>query len=149
MTPKWFRTDPPHSVTLQAYVDRITADLRSHHDTTSRMLQEEIDRRIGELTRERDARFTEIAKRVETANEALNIRLEAMNEFRASMREQAATFVRQDTITALDAAIADRLDKVEAALDRARGRMSVYAGLLAAIVAVITIVTLVINHIKL
>lgn len=120
MTPKW-RHDGDH-IPVRAYIDRTLDDLRHYHDTSVRMIQEEIDRRISEIIRERDARLKEVSTRTDT------------------LAAQAA---------AKDELLLDRIDRVEAVLERARGRQVVYAGMLGAVVAVLTIATLLANHIKL
>ena len=107
---------------LAAYIDRALDDLRHYHDTTVTMIQDEIDRRISEIIRERDARLKEVTARTDT------------------LAHQAA---------AKDELLLDRIDRVEKVLERQRGRQVVYAGLLGAGVAVITIATLLANHIRL
>jgi hypothetical protein len=133
---------------IRDYVDARISDLRAQHFSDIAMVQAEIDRRVAEIIRERDARFRKLTDGIKTASAALDHRLEAMNEFRAQMREQGTSYVRRDMLDVFGQAVNARLDHVEAAPERARGRMSVYAGLAAAAAAAVAIITLAANHIR-
>jgi hypothetical protein len=132
-------------VPLRDYVDARLADLARYHDTTLRAIQDEIDRRLAVMTHDIEARFGSLTAAADAAASAVDARLERANEFRDAMRDQAA----HKTDTGEFRALADRVDKVEQAMDRQRGRMAVYAALSGLILVGIAILTLAVNHIRL
>ena len=82
------------------------------------------------------------AEALDKAVESMDRRLEGMNEFRASLRDQASTFVRLDTFDALrDRVIAiEKLDiKGEG---KSLGQGAVIAAIIAAVGFVLTLLTL-------
>lgn len=132
-------------VSLRSYTDQRITDLTRYHDATVTALQEEIDRRLSVMTEAVDQRFAVMGEQTAGAATALDARLERMNEFRDAMKDQAARMVDTDLFKAL----ADRVDNVERALDRQRGRMTVYASLSGVVLVLIAIATLIINHVRL
>lgn len=123
-------------VSLRSYTDQRLTDLARYHDATVTGLQDELDRRLAVMTDAIDQRFGAIATQTSASAAALDSRLERMNEFR-------------DADTDLFKALAERVDNVERALDRQRGRMTVYASLSGVVLVAIGIATLIINHVRL
>lgn len=78
-----------------------------------RLLVDSLDRRIDQRFIDLEVRTTThdelLAKAIEKAENTMNSRLEGMNEFRASLRDQAATFVPR----ALYDVLLDRVTKLE------------------------------------
>lgn len=135
-------------VTLRDYVDRGLADLARYHDKTLGDVQAEIDRRFGEVQRETEGRFREQATATRAATAALDKRLDSMNEFRNAIRDVTDRKVDADLYRAATDAILARLDRAESALDRQRGRMGAYVAVSAFLVTAVTVLTLVLNHIR-
>lgn len=136
-------------VPLRDYVDRGLADLARYHDKTVGSIQEEIDRRLSEVQRETEGRFREQATAVAAATAALDKRLDGMNEFREQIRDTTAHKIDGDLFRQVTDALMARVDVAEAALERQRGRMSAYATISAVLVTAVTVLTLVLNHIRL
>ena len=135
------------AVPLRDYVDRGLTDLAKYHDVTVSGIQAEIDRRLGEIQRETDLRLSQQAAAVAAATAALDRRLDAMNEFREQIRDTTARKVDTDLYRQASEQIGARLENIESMLDRARGRMSAYAAVSAFLITVVTVLTLVLNHI--
>jgi hypothetical protein len=110
--------------------------IRDYVDRAVDFLQAEIDRREASRTRA-----------VEKAEEDINRRLSAMNEFRAAMADQAGRMVTRDAADKQHAALADRLDKIEAAVDRQRGRQAAYAAIITITGVIVSIAVLIVTHV--
>ena len=136
-------------VPLRDYMDQGLADLARYHDATVDAIQSEIDRRLGEVQRETESRFREQGTALNAASAALDRRLEGMNEFREQIRDVTARKVDDSLVRQTTEALAARVDAAEAALERQRGRMSAYATISVILVTAVTVLTLVLNHIRL
>ena len=136
------------TVPLRDYVDRGLADLARYHDATVAAIQDEIDRRIGEVQRETESRFREQATALAASSAALDRRLESMNEFREQVRDTTARKVNEDLFRQVTEALAARIDLTEATLERQRGRMSAYATISAVLITVVTVLTLILNQVR-
>lgn len=97
-----------------------------------RTLMDERDRRYGE-------RFDASQKAVEKATAALERRLEGMNEIRAAMSEQAATFLPRTEYDTAHDALVTRVTELNDRMNRAEGSregVRLSAGALVAILGV-------------
>jgi hypothetical protein len=135
-------------VTLRDYIDRGLGDLARYHDAGITGLQTELDRRLGEVQRETEGRFREQAAAVLAATSALDKRLDAMNEFRESVRDITGRKIDADLFRQTTDALLSRLERAEAALERQRGRMGAYAAVSVFLVTAVTVLTLVLNQIR-
>ena len=83
-------------------------------------MREYIDDKIAAMKCQIDAHFKALDKAQDLSTRILETRLEGMNKFREENRELTNTFVRRREHEMLD----DRIDKVEAKLDRQEGKAS-------------------------
>jgi len=87
-------------------------------------LKEHLESRLGELGRYTESRLCSIEKATEVAKVAMERRLEGMNEFRDTLKDQAARFVTQQEFDArLDPLLA-RISALERSESRAEGKAS-------------------------
>jgi hypothetical protein len=135
-------------VPLRDYVDRALADLTRYHDRDTASLQAEIDRRLGEAQRETESRFREQAAAALAATSALDKRLDAMNEFRESIRDTTARKIDTDLYRQTVDSLTARMEAIEATQDRQRGRIAVYSAAGSILIVVVAILTLILNHVQ-
>lgn len=115
-----------------------TADVSMRDYLDARML--DLWRALDERQRLNEALVTSQEQAIKVARQALEQRLEGMNEFRAQLTRQAGEFASREMLEARFASLSDRIDGNS---DRVQGlelRIAYYvgaAGVLGAIVAVI------------
>lgn len=96
----------PTPAVTQGYVDR--------HDVS---LKEYFDMRLEQMDKALDARFIAQEKAIDTASEASERRLNAMNEFRASLEDQSKTYATLAEFVAFKAMIKLELDQIRSSVD--------------------------------
>lgn len=82
-------------------------------DDTNISLREYFDMRFNNLEKALDERFLAQEKAIMVANEASNKRLEGMNEFRESLKDQATRFATRDELNSLSLLISTKLDGID------------------------------------
>ena len=87
-----------------------------------------------------DTRLEAIAKETATAARAMERRLEGMNEFRDTLRDQASRFVTRDEVTAQVKANSDAIAELRTFKDRLEGKASVSAVYVAYAISIVSIV---------
>lgn len=133
---------------LLHYIDGRFASVEREISTRHELGEAEIDRRVGALKEAAD-----------TATAELKQRLEGMNEFRAALSDTVSRTVTREAFEAAIGTLSDRvdqrvdgniarLDSIERALDRQRGRQLAYASIAAVATAILTIFILVAGHIQ-
>jgi hypothetical protein len=134
---------------LLRYVDRRCDDLAAASRERHESAEAEIDRRVSSIHDE-----------IRVAQTALEHRLDAMNEFRGTLADQAARNVSTElfttTVDALNAArdaglgaLADRVAALETQAARERGRSTGVTAVIAAVGLVATVTTLIILFVHL
>jgi uncharacterized protein YukE len=142
---KWRPGTLGETVTLRDYVDARLTDLARYHDVTVADIQAEMDRRLANSQRESDQRFAEAQEGIKATATALEHRFEGLNQWRQQSADRENAFATKDLL----ATLAQRIDTIEAALDKQRGRQAVYAASLGLIVAVAAVITLLVGHFQL
>jgi hypothetical protein len=90
---------------------RSTDPARGSSEGTDVSLREYLHAEIQAVERRSEARFESMQRAVDLALEATERRFEGVNEFRATLSDQAANFVTRDAMTALG-------EKLQASIDR-------------------------------
>lgn len=105
---------------LDAAMDRRFADTDKKVDHLENTIQVQVDRRFGDLS-----------VQTELARQSMEKRLDAMNEFRDQLREQATRFVSRDELNLVSAhneesqnRCADAVQKLASRIDLMQGRDS-------------------------
>ncbi len=120
------------------------------HKQMHDMSQTAIDRAYIELEKQHAL----VQRAVDKAEATINERLQGMNEFRAALGEQSATFVRRDHLDTVLASVADRgddrlhalntiIDRLEAADARMENKWANLEGRMYAISAVLFVFTVI------
>jgi len=78
---------------------------------TVETLRQHTDQRFDDMARLLDERFTSQTKAIDKALDAVERRFEGVNEFRQTLTDQAATFVRQDVAEARFAQVAEASER--------------------------------------
>jgi hypothetical protein len=91
--------------------------LHDLHARDLRLMQEELDRRLGDLRQLLAERLAAQNAALEKVDSALAVRFESVNEFRKTLSDQTGTFVTRQELTAM-------LDTVRAAADRNQDRLN-------------------------
>jgi hypothetical protein len=93
-----------------------------------------VDRRFEDNAKLYDERTKASETALRAATAAMDRRLDAMNEFRDQLRDQASTFVSRIELKALD----DKIDLIQRSQDQAEGRRTVTAAAISAGVSLVT-----------
>jgi hypothetical protein len=113
-------------------------ELKMNKDSVS--LKEYFDNKFKELRDYIDIRFTSIDKATILAQESLDVRLESMNEFRNSMKDQTAQYITRTEHRSLLDKICIQIQALEKISDRQEGKASQKSVTYAYIIAVISMI---------
>jgi len=83
-----------------------------------------------------DLRFTETQRAIDKAEATMNERLTGMNEFRATLKDQSATFVTRAELTLIMNKIQTNLDELNKIRDVATGKASQTSMIIAIIISI-------------
>ena len=115
-------------------------------------MKEYIDHRFDELKEYMNVRFNHIDVATKLAQENLNLRLEGMNEFRNSMKDQASSFITRAEhniiISKLDASLSQLREDSAMARGAASQTSVIFAYILTMLAIGIGVAGLVINFMK-
>lgn len=89
-------------VTLQTYFERLMEELIKSNE-----------RRFEEVEEKMDMRFKMNQIAIDKAETAVNIRLENMNEFRNSLKDQAVSFMTKSDYDTKHQLLVDKIDSVQ------------------------------------
>lgn len=110
-------------------------------------LKDYLDGRIEEMDNRFKDRFDEISANVVKAEHQLNHRLEGMNEFRESLRDQASKFMTRTEYEYAHKALDDKVRSMELAKANFEGRAASVAGLVSVAVSIVVgVVIFIVSH---
>ena len=124
-------------VSLRDYVDQSVVETRKY-----------FERRNDELGRFFESRIESLERATRTASDQMDKRLEGMNEFRETLREQAATFVTRTELEARKEMVDRELKALEKYKNQMEGKasqlqanISLAFSLVALVLAIVKLVT--------
>ena len=110
-------------------------------------LRDYFDQRLEEMNCRFKQRFEEVDSNVHKAEDQLNHRLEGMNEFRSSMKDQAATFMTRSEYDYAHRNLDEKIRAMELAKANFEGRAATISGLVSVAVSIVTgVVIFVVSH---
>jgi cysteinyl-tRNA synthetase len=115
-------------------VDRRMANSSWTIDT----LKEHLESRVDALTDHVAAKLDYSEKAVDKAEQQMNARLAAMNEFRDQLKDQAARLATNDRLEEIKEAADGRLKSIEAQISNWQGRLLVLGGIWSIVIITIT-----------
>jgi hypothetical protein len=95
-------------------------------------LREYVDQRFTDNAKLYDERDIQGRRQLETAREAMERRLEGMNQIRDQLREQAASFVSRSEL----ALLVEKLQTMQGVIDRSEGRRTATTAFISAATSV-------------
>lgn len=122
----------------QKRIVRVTEDKMTNKDSVS--LREYFDNRFNELKNYMDLKFTSLDKSTCLAQDNLNNRLENMNEFRESLKDQTKSYITRTEHEALITKYDSDIRVLREANAKAEGKASmnsVYVGYIIAFIGII------------
>lgn len=136
----------------EEYTNRI-ADLQQkyaereieHVETRIQELEKLTFSSLDNLERTMTSQFQSQQKAVEVANQAMQARLAGVNEFRAAMGDQIATYIPRSTAEAKFKEQERRITSLERSLSEFNGRLIGYTAGMGAVVLIISIVSQLLN----
>lgn len=127
-------------VTLRDYFERTCSYCTTAYAAQTQRLEDLFDGEIKHLTRLTEAHFKAIEDAVRLANSVMELRLDALNEFKATFKNFTAEYVPRDMFEARHAALEARVKVLEMTAANLTGRLAVIVGIVALGASVITAV---------
>jgi predicted transcriptional regulator len=112
-------------------------------------LKEYLEKRLDEMSCRIKQRFEEVDANVAKAEQQLNHRLEGMNEFRESLRDQSSRFMTRMEYEYAHKGLDEKVRAMELAKATLEGRAATVSVLISVVVSVVTgvVIALVIHYV--
>lgn len=105
------------------------AAVQSAEDSIARERIVALASHVSEISKRVEQRFEQAEHAVTLANTSLEKRLDSINEFRGQLRDQQSLFITKAEVDQRFAALIERVNTLQARVDKAEGQVSGVGGL--------------------
>jgi len=102
-----------------------SVSMRDYVDIRIAAVEDTIEAEVKRVDQIQNTQTNAVAEATRIATDALNKRLEGMNEFRAQMNDWAARFITREDVTSSTVNLGDRITKIETSIASSMSRQEI------------------------